>query len=224
MTITKKEFSAIDAAPAVLYAKRDNGSQIAYPVVATTAGELLISNTVLTKAVDGTTTAFRQVTYEHHEIHAGSHYFLSSYADLSINNVFGVQFQTPDTTKWIHFTFGLECESETNWLIYETVTFTATGSVITPYNNNRNSANTSGTIIYSASNTSLGNANAQTNITGSTLLMQGIIGAGKTKTGGASSRDKELVLKQNTKYLYRAIAAAAGYTNFNMEWYEHTNN
>ena len=32
----------------------------------------------------------------------------------------------------------------------------------------------------------------------------------------------ELVMKQNTLYCLRATATAAGYINFDMEWYEHT--
>jgi hypothetical protein len=34
MTITKKEFSASDAAPVILYAKQDGDSQIAHPITA----------------------------------------------------------------------------------------------------------------------------------------------------------------------------------------------
>lgn len=220
MTITKKEFSAVDAATAVLYAKRDGESQIAYPVVATTSGELPISNTVLTNAVDGETTALRTVTYEHHEIHAGSHYFINDAVDLSINNVFDMQFQTPNSGKWTHLVFKLDCESETEWFVYETVTYTVTGTVTAIYNNNRNSSNTSGNIVYSILNTSLANANADTNITGSTQLMHGIIGDGKT--GGDIVRDNELMLKQNTKYAFRAVATAAGYIAFAVDFYEHT--
>jgi hypothetical protein len=32
----------------------------------------------------------------------------------------------------------------------------------------------------------------------------------------------ELVLKQNELYVLRATASEAGYINFNMQWYEHT--
>ena len=46
-------------------------------------------------------------------------------------------------------------------------------------------------------------------------------GAGRTDSGEAS-RSNEVVLKQNTIYIMRATATAAGYINFDMDWYEHT--
>ena len=35
--------------------------------------------------------------------------------------------------------------------------------------------------------------------------------------------DEEIILKQNTIYCFRAIANAAGYVNYDMEYYEHAN-
>jgi hypothetical protein len=43
MTITKREFSAIDANPIVLYAKRNDGQTIVYPVIVSELGELSVS-------------------------------------------------------------------------------------------------------------------------------------------------------------------------------------
>ncbi len=70
-------------------------------------------------------------------------------------------------------------------------------------------------------NTSIANANADTAVAGATEIAHGIIGAGKN--GGIISRDSEIIFKQNTVYCLRAIATAAGYTNFLMQWYEHIN-
>jgi hypothetical protein len=64
-------------------------------------------------------------------------------------------------------------------------------------------------------------ANADTNVTGATLLESGIAGSGKQ--GGNHERDNELILKQNTLYCLRMIANTAGYINYELEWYEHTN-
>ena len=63
-------------------------------------------------------------------------------------------------------------------------------------------------------------ANADTNVSGAVLLGSGIAGAGKD--AGSASRDRELVMKQNTLYCLRATANTAGYINFSMQWYEHT--
>lgn len=53
MAGTKKEFSAVDAAPVVLYALRDGNSQIAYPVLVNTDGSLEIKPIVATGISDG---------------------------------------------------------------------------------------------------------------------------------------------------------------------------
>lgn len=171
--------------------------------------------------VDSATNTLMSISYEHHEIHSSSHYFVDSVADLAINNVFDLQFTTANTTTWPHFTFELNCESETMWYIYEGATIVTPGTTVTPINNNRNSSNTSNATLASISNTSLANANADTSVAAATQLAMGIVGAGKN--GGITSRNREIVLKQNTVYCFRAIATAAGYTNFFMSWYEHAN-
>jgi hypothetical protein len=172
--------------------------------------------------VDYLTETLQTISYEHHEIHNGVHYIVSDVADLSVNNVLDIQLITPNTTKWTHITFQLDCESETEWYIYEGVTIINAGDTITPYNNNRNSNNLSGNILYKQSNTSITNANLDTNITGAIQLEHGVVGTGK-KSLGTDSRDKELVLKQNTAYCFRGIANTAGYLDFLMSWYEHEN-
>jgi len=63
-------------------------------------------------------------------------------------------------------------------------------------------------------------ANADTDVSGGTLLASGISGVGKK--AGFAERENELVLKQNSLYCLRAAVAAAGFINFTMEWYEHT--
>ena len=171
--------------------------------------------------VDGSTETIQVIDYEHHEIHGGSHYFLSGVNDLSINEVYDVQFTTPDTTKEIHFTFSLETEAETAWYIYEGVTVNVAGTAMTPLNNDRNSTNTSVATVAEILNTSVSNANADTVVSGATLLESGISGA-KSQSLGSETRDKELILKRNTVYCLRAIANAAGYIDFYMSWYEHT--
>lgn len=169
---------------------------------------------------DASTHTAQTISYEHHEIHAGSHYFIEDVADIAINAVFDIQWTTPDTAQWAHFIFVLQCESETEWYIYEGATINTPGTAITPINNNRNSTNTSNATIASIANTSVANANADTATAAATEIAHGIIGAGRN--GGVDSRAREIILKQNTIYCFRAVANAAGYTNFLMEWYEHT--
>lgn len=170
--------------------------------------------------LDKATNSLQTIDYAHHEIHAGSHFFIADVVDLSINNVFDMLFTTPNTTAWIHFTFHLDAESETDWYVYEGAVETVGGSAVTPLNNNRNSATASGATVKTHTNTSLANANADTDVTAATLLEHGIMGAGRT--GGNDEREDELILKQNTIYCFRAVATAAGYVDFVAQWYEHT--
>lgn len=171
--------------------------------------------------IDASTNSLQTVEYEHHEIHSGSHYFVQGYQDLSINNVLDFTWLMPNTTKWIHWNWQISTESETLWQVYEGATATnPLANAVTPLNNNRNSGNTSGTTMKFELQTNLAAANADTDVSGATLIESGISGAGRDS--GDSKRTDELILKQNTLYVLRATASAAGYINFHMAWYEHT--
>jgi hypothetical protein len=171
--------------------------------------------------LDVATHALETIGYEHHEIHSGSHYFVQNYQDLAQNNVLDFTWLMPNTTKWTHWVWKIATESETLWQFYESAVATnPLANTITIYNNNRNSVNTSGTTMKYELHANLAAANADTAIGAATLLKQGIVGAGKDS--GTEQRDKELVLKQNTLYCLRITATAAGYVDYDMEWYEHT--
>ena len=169
--------------------------------------------------IDNSTSSIQTIDYEHHEVHAGDHYFVISHQDLAINNVLQFTWQMPNTTKWIHWKFQLDTESETLWQVYEGGSITnALASEVTPLNSNRNSGNTSGTAMRYEVHADLASAN--TDVTPTTLIMSGISGAGKS--GGNDQLVHELVLDQNQLYVLRATATAAGYIDFSMQWYEHT--
>ena len=170
--------------------------------------------------LDDSTNALLTIDYEHHEIHEGDHYFIEDVSDLAINNVLDVQWTTPNTTQYAHFIFELNCESETEWYIYEGASIVLAGTALTPRNNNRNSTNTSNATVASIANTSVANANIDTPVAAATEIAHGIVGAGKD--GGVIGRVNEIMLKSNTIYCFRAIANTAGYVNFLMSWYEHT--
>ena len=171
--------------------------------------------------LDKATNSIQTIEYEHHEIHAGSHYFVAGVQDLSINNVLDFTWLMPNTTKWIHWTWSISTKSETAWYIYETVVATnPLANAITPFNSNRNSAGASATTMKYELQANLTAANGDTNVAAATLLASGISGAGKE--GGFARRENELIMEQNTLYCLRAVATAAGFINFIMEWYEHT--
>ena len=182
----------------------------------------IFSEAGIAAGVDAVTESLQTVTYEHHEIHSGSHYFIDGVIDLSINEVYDIQLTTPNTTKWAHMVFTVACENETMIYTYEDVTIvTPGGTSYAKINNNRNSSNTSGLTVNGILNTSIGNANADTDVSGATILNQTIVGSGRSS--GSINRASEIILKQNTDYSMRIIASAAGYTGFHFLWYEHIN-
>lgn len=170
--------------------------------------------------IDASTEVLESIIYEHHEIHSGSNYEIQEVVDLAINNVRDIRITTPNTTEYGHFIFGGQCENETEYYLYEGVTIVTAGTSITPLNNNRNSVNTSSMTADYIDNTSVANANADTTVAGSTTLKHGVIGSGRS--GGENSHDREIILKANTVYCLRIIANAAGYSNYDLSWYEHT--
>lgn len=175
---------------------------------------------------DSSTNSLQTIDYSHHEIHGGSHYFVVGFQDLAVNEVLDFTWVMPDTTKWIHWVWSIDCEDEIEWYVYENVTINnALANTITPYNSNRNSANTSGTTMKYEIQTNLAAANTDTDVTSPAILLKsGLTKAGSKfqAGGGGASRDNEIILKQNTTYCLRAIANAASFINFDMEWYEHT--
>lgn len=170
--------------------------------------------------IDASTHSMQTIDYEHHEIHGGNHYFIEDVVDLPINDVFDMQWTTADVTEWDHFTFELNVESETEWYIYEGATINTPGTTLTPRNNNRNYADNANATVASIQNASTSDANDDTDVSAATELAHGIVGAGRN--GGVSTRDKEIVLKQNTVYCFRSNANAAGYINFFIGYYQHT--
>ena len=171
--------------------------------------------------IDSATNTIQTIEYEHHEIHAGSHFFIKSYQTLSINQVLDFTWLMPDTTKWIHWNFKIDTEAQTNWLVYENAAVVNALTAITPLNSDRNSLTASVTTMKYKVQANLAGANTDTNVTGATLILSGIVGAGRE--AGQYQRVNEIILKKGILYCLRAVATAAGYINFDMEWYEHTN-
>jgi hypothetical protein len=141
--------------------------------------------------LDTTTRATNTIDYAHHEIHAGSHFFVKRWFDITgggtVRNFLIV---TPNTTKWGHFLLNIETEDEFTVAFYEGGTTAANGSALTVFNSDRNSAIAATIGIY----------DTPTITADGTLLLDGKVGSG-SGTPGESKHDDELKLKQNTKYL-----------------------
>lgn len=74
--------------------------------------------------LDKATNSIQTIDYAHHEIHSGSHFFVVGVQDLSINQVLDFTWVMPNTTKWIHWLWKFDTESETAWYVYENAIIT----------------------------------------------------------------------------------------------------
>lgn len=173
----------------------------------------LISDSVARPVrVDASTHTLQTITYEHHEIHAGSHYFI---CDYDLNNAASATiefvFTTPNTTKWIHITLDFAASEGATMEVYKTPTGVSGGTALTAINNNGNSANTAGlTVVKNPTITTDG-----TRVTG--FL------AGGGRTSGFNKREREVIFEQNTVYLVRITSLAnSNDIGYCAEWYEHT--
>jgi hypothetical protein len=163
---------------------------------------------------DLTTGAFTTISYDHHEIHSGSHFFTGNYTDLANGQVYDILIVTPNTLKYSHMIFELRTEAEAMFGYYEATTTSANGTAMTVFDRNRVTANTAGTTFFHTPTvTSVG-----------TLLGSGIFGSGN-KQGGGLRDSNEFILKPNSKYLVRVTnnTALANWYDWQFDWYEHTN-
>lgn len=166
--------------------------------------------------IDKSTNTLQQISYEHHEIHAGSHFYICGFEVLNLNAQANFGFETPNTTVWTHIIFDVSGSTETEFYIYEGAVYSG-GTARVPMNNNRNSANVAGEIVsYNPTITSTG-----------TLIFSQSKGKEQTNPSAADnegliSRDRELILKQGTKYVFRIISKGAGNNvSYCGEWYSH---
>lgn len=178
--------------------------------------------------IDPATHALEVIDYAHHESHDGSAYFTRGYSDRANNEVVDIRISPPDTAEWAHFTARILTQSEFLFHIYEKVAITTVGTAYTPRNRNRNfnagDPDQSSVAIDVIENTSVVNADLDTNLVapGATDIFPGITGAGRSR-GGSARAEEEIILRQNTIYCVRFVANAAGWVDWNISWYEHTN-
>lgn len=164
---------------------------------------------------DGATNTLVTTGFVHHKIHDSDHYFMEGYTTLDNTDVLQVALVTPDTTKWLHLTWQISSNGILTTEFYEDAEGVSGGSAVTPLNNNRNSSNASGATITSG-----------VSVTGSGTLISRSKWGGtgfKSFTGGASTREDEMILKQNTTYMRKFISGSdANIVGFKAMWYENT--
>lgn len=163
--------------------------------------------------VDAITEAQYTLDYVHHEAHAGSYYGYCENVNLGNAAVRDILISVPDTNRWPHLLWKVRSSGEANLTIYEGATTSNDGTGVTEINHNRNSTNTSLTQIFFTPTLTA---------TGAVICLEHF-GAGQN-AGGESRGEQELILKQNTKYLFRIVSEAADNDISTMfGWYEHAN-
>jgi len=175
--------------------------------------------------IDNSTASIQVIQYEHHEIHSASHYFNEFYVDIPASDVLDIRFTTPDTTKWLHMLIALLSQEEIRVTLFENAPIITAGTGLTAYNNNRNSANASAISGFDyIVNTSVANADADTDVSGATTLRNYQMGSNQGNIEGHLRDSNELVLKQNTSYCLRIenLVASVRYVSWQLSWYEHT--
>lgn len=164
--------------------------------------------------VDSITNVLEVIQYEHHEIHSGSSFLTGDYFSLTNKASRDILITTPDTTKWAHFIFKIQSQAEASFILYEDSEVSANGTSLLAFNRNRNSLTAPTTMTYEDPTvTDVGD-----------MLGAGTMGSGKA-AGGLIRDSNEIVLRQNTNYIFRITNETTSTNNidFEFDWYEHTN-
>lgn len=167
--------------------------------------------------IDSTIKGLTVINADHHEIHDSDSYCAGYTVDVTGSSSHYSIFVTP-ASGYFHMVFDIATEGETDLAIYEGITCetSLSGTAITARNRDRNSDNTSSALIYQGASSS--------NITkGTTRIYPHACHWGTKNQVGSDQRGQaELILKQNTKYLYAIgnASASANYVGYTYSWYE----
>lgn len=166
--------------------------------------------------IDPSTEAIYTVPYEHHELHSGNHFFYQDVLSLGNAATQNYLITTPDTTKWGHLLYNVTGTIGVIVGIYEGADRVGTTLQAT-YNNNRNSPTTAGITIHK------GHSAGTTD--GTNIAPNGFGSGTAGGSGGTINRENEIILKQNTKYIFRVTnkGTTTNEVSVKFVWYEHTN-
>ena len=168
--------------------------------------------------IDSSTRAINTIDYAHHEVHGGSSYWAAVNATLGNGEIATIGFTTPDTTKWAHLLLQIDVNASCLFEVLEDVTSFSGGAAFTVRNFNRNSANASGMTVI----TGYTGSNLITPTGGTTIWSENL---GTKGVSTSRSNASELVMKQNSNYLFRVTnGATSNPMTILLTWYEHTDN
>ena len=183
--------------------------------------------------IDASSGSLLEINNEHGKVHAGEHYNVQySVASLGVattpNDMMTLTWTTPDTAKWLHMIVAAVSSSGARFRLIEGGSGGGTGptGIITAYNSNRNSDNTSG-IINAESTPAAGSVSYDaTLVTGGKSLVDVFIGAdgqGNTFVAGSDRGMQEWMLKQGTQYQVSILETDNVPGTLQLSWYDNTN-
>ena len=168
---------------------------------------------------DEITRTLQMIDYAHHEVHEGNGYSVSvEFADLDTGINGDLYFKTPNSAVWDHIIAAFYTSAAAKFYLREAPTITASGTLLTSYNQDRNSSNTTSVVARSSPTITAGGSG--------TLIdrARGGGGIGAGRFGGSTVGRSEWILKQNTIYLFRIVSEADNNkAMIELKWYEHTN-
>lgn len=155
------------------------------------------------------------IDYEHHKIHEGRHFSSERSFTLASAAVASYVIQAPasSTDLYTHVIFILDGSAITQFDLYEGSDL-APATAATAFNNNRNSAITAQTAIYSSANASG---------TVGTLLAsyKGGSATNQARSAAISQAIEERILKKDTQYHLKITSGSAdNFVNVKILWYE----
>lgn len=166
--------------------------------------------------LDSMTNTIQVIEYEHHEIHAGSHFFVTDYQTINSGNSVDWLITAPNTTKWAHMVIFVEGTAVTTIVLYEGSDRTGSAA-LTAVNSNRNSATAATTTVHRGVAAGSTDGTAIWQISGGSATAQ-------SRSGQEGRKENEIILKQNTKYNLKVTSGTAGnIVSVHFGWYEHTN-
>lgn len=171
-----------------------------------------------TIAIDRSTHAQTTISYEHHETHAGSHYYTFVSAVLASGDTQSFGLVTPNTTKLVHMLFHISSADLLTYTVTEGGVL-AGGASATIFNSRREyQVSKPSTCVVTAGKTGA----SPITMAGGTIIWQEYLSTG-LKQGGVTIRAEEIILKSNTQYLFQVLSGAnSNNESHRLTWYEHT--
>ncbi len=161
------------------------------------------------------------VSFEEHKLHEGDHFtFTGLVTGIDSGDISKYHIRTPDTTKWGHFLIKFNSEAKMSFYVYETTSYdpASAGTTVTAFNNNRNSATVSGLVIKQDPVI----VNSGTEIFIEQAGSEAANPTGVSQEAGIVGREDEIILKQNTGYIFAMVSVDDGnYASAHADWFEH---